>query len=154
MATKVAVVKQVQGTTLIAKADSTHWVVMDGTPTFGGSSAGSSPKELLLMALGGCTAMDVIPMLRKKRTPVDTVEIRISGNVREEHPQVFTDIHIEYIIHGDGVNPGEVEHAIELSTTKYCSVSAMLSPGVNITHSYRIMDKQTAATPVPLIAEN
>lgn len=138
MATKQATVKQVQGTTLIAKADSCHWVVMDGSPTFGGSSAGSSPKELLLMALGGCTAMDVIPILRKKRVEVESFEIQLSGNVREEHPQVFTDIHVEYIFSGRNLDKADIERAIDLSTTKYCAVSAMLSDCVNITHSYKI----------------
>ena len=112
MATKQAIVKQVQGTTLIARADSTDWVAMDGSPTFGGSNAGSSPKELLLMALGGCTAMDVIPILQRKRAPVENIEIQVTGHVREEHPQVFTDIHIEYIIRGNGINPDDVERAI------------------------------------------
>ena len=154
MATKSSVVKQVQGTTLIAKADSSHWVIMDGTPTFGGSNAGSSPKELLLMALGGCTAMDVIPILQKKRASVDNVEIRVVGNVREEHPQVFTDIHVEYIIRGNGINPADVERAIELSTTKYCSVSAMLRGNVTITHSYRVENGYTVKPPETTVASN
>jgi putative redox protein len=142
MGLKEAIVKQVQGTTLIARADSAHWVVMDGSPTFGGCNAGSSPKELLLMALGGCTAMDVIPVLHKKRSAVENVEIHVSGNVRDEHPQVFTDIHVEYIFRGIGIDAADVEHAIELSTTKYCAVSAMLREGVSITHSYRIVEDQ------------
>ena len=152
MATKQAIVKQVQGTTLIARADSAHWVVMDGSPTFGGSNAGSSPKELLLMALGGCTAMDVIPILHKKHAAVEHVEIRVVGNAREEHPQVFTDIHVEYIIRGNGIDPDDVERAIELSTTKYCSVSAMLSAGVTITHSYRIESGHGAELEESLVA--
>jgi len=133
-----AVVKQVHGVTLAAKSDSKHWVIMDGSEAFGGSSAGSSPKELLLFALGGCTANDVIPILRKKRVPLAGLEIKLTGDVREEHPRVYTDIHIEYIIYGDNINPADVERAIELSTTKYCSVSAMLSASVRLTHSYRI----------------
>jgi putative redox protein len=139
MNTKQAVVKQVSGVTLAAKSDSGHWVMMDGSPTFGGSSAASSPKELLLMALGGCTANDVIPILKKRKAPVDSIEIRLSGSVREEHPQIFTDIHIEYLISGEGVDPADVERAIELSTTKYCAISAMLQPAVRITHAYSIL---------------
>jgi putative redox protein len=154
MATKQAIVKQVQGTTLVARADSGHWVAMDGSPTFGGSNAGSSPKELLLMALGGCTAMDVIPILRKKRSPVDNIEIHVKGEVREDHPQVFTDIHIEYVLHGNGINHDDVKYAIELSTTKYCAVSAMLSGSVHITHSYRIENGQVAPTHESLAAAN
>ena len=138
MATKQAIIKQVSGITLVAKSDSNHWVVMDSGEKFGGSLAGSTPKELLMMALGGCTAMDVIPILQKKKSPVDDFEIRISGEVREEHPQVFNNLHVEYILYGNGINPEDVERAIELSTTKYCAVSAMLRPAVKLTHSYRI----------------
>ncbi|MBI4810804.1 MAG: OsmC family protein [Ignavibacteriales bacterium] len=138
MATKEAIIKQVKGITLLAKSDSNHWVVMDGSDKFGGSLAGSGPKELLMFALGGCTAMDVIPILAKRKAPVENVEVKISGNVREEHPQVFTELHVEYVLYGNGINKEDVERAIELSTTKYCAVSAMLKPGVKITHSYRI----------------
>jgi putative redox protein len=138
MGTKQAIIKQVQGITLAAKSDSNHWVIMDGGEKFGGSLAGSSPKELMMFALGGCTAMDVLPILAKRKSPIDDFEIKVSGNVREEHPQIFTDLHIEYIFYGTGINPEDVERAIELSTTKYCAVSAMLKPGVPITHSYRI----------------
>ena len=106
--------------------------------------AGSTPKELLLIALGGCTASDVVPILKKKRVPVEKLEVRLTGNVREEHPQVFTDIHIEYVLYGNEIGPKDVERAIELSTTKYCAVSAMLQASVNITHSYRI--EQTEKT--------
>jgi putative redox protein len=133
-----AVIRQVQGITLVGRADSNHWVTMDGSQKFGGCMSGSSPKELLLIALGGCTSMDVIPILQKKRAPVDGYELRITANVREEHPQVYTDIHLEYVFYGTGINPQDVERAIELSTTKYCSVSAMLKSSVAITHSYII----------------
>ncbi len=138
MKTKTAIVKQVRGITLAGKSDSNHWVMMDGGPTFGGSEAGSSPKELLLMALGGCTAMDVIPILKKKKTPVQDFQINLTANMQEEHPQVLTDIHVEYVFYGEGINAEEVERAIELSTTKYCAISAMLKPSVKITHSYKI----------------
>ncbi|MBI5216587.1 MAG: OsmC family protein [Ignavibacteriae bacterium] len=138
MKTKTAIVKQVRGITLAGKSDSNHWVMMDGGPTFGGSEAGSSPKELLLMALGGCTAMDVIPILKKKKTPVQDFQINLTANMQEEHPQVLTDIHVEYVFYGEGINSEDVERAIELSTTKYCAISAMLRPSVKITHSYKI----------------
>ncbi|MBM4167299.1 MAG: OsmC family protein [Ignavibacteria bacterium] len=142
MQTKTAFLKQLQGVTLIAKSDSNHWIIMDGSPTFGGSSAGSSPKELLLMALGGCTSNDVIPILKKKKVELDGFEIHLTGTVREEHPQVFTDIHIEYVFYGEQIHAEDVERAIELSTTKYCSITAMLSAIVKITHSYRIEEKK------------
>lgn len=138
MVTKNAIVRQVIGATLIGKADTNHWVVMDGSPSTGGSDAATKPKELLLMALGGCTGMDVITILEKKRARLEGFEIHLTGKEREEHPRIFTDIHIEYVVCGKDIKPADVERAIELSTTKYCSVSAMLKPTVNITHSYRI----------------
>jgi putative redox protein len=138
MATKEAIVRQVKGITLAAKADSNHWVIMDGPEEFEGGNAGARPKEMLLFALGGCTASDVIPILKKTKAPVRDFEIRLKATVREEHPQVFTDIHMEYVFYGEGINPADVERAIELSTTKYCSVSAMLRASVKLTHSYRI----------------
>jgi putative redox protein len=145
MAQKKAIIRQLQGITFAAKSDSNHWVMMDGSPAFGGSSAGSSPKELVLMALGGCTASDVVSILGKKRAPVSNVEVRLTANVTEEHPQVFTDIHIEYVIYGDGVKAEDVERAIELSTTKYCAVSMMLRPAMKITHSHSIQPAVPAA---------
>ena len=138
MSTKKVFIKQVQGITLAAKADSNHWVMMDGRDASGVEGAASTPKELLLMALGGCTSMDVIPILRKKRVPLDGFEVRLTGNTCEEHPQVFTDIKIEYVFYGEGIQDADVQRAIELSTTKYCSVSAMLRDNVKITHSYTI----------------
>lgn len=138
MAEKKAVVRQIHGVTFAGKADSNHWVVMDGPETVGGSDAGARPKELLLMALGGCTGSDVAAILRKKRVPLEGFEIRLSANTQEEHPQVFTDIHIEYVFFSETIPVADVERAIELSTTKYCSVSAMLNASVKITHSYKI----------------
>jgi putative redox protein len=144
---KQAILKQAQGTTFIAKANSNHWVVIDNGPGDGGSGAGTSPKELLLLALAGCTASDVVPILRKKRTPLKDFEIRVTANEREEFPRVFADIHLEYVFYGDGIKRKDVEHAIELSVTKYCSVHAMVSPGVSITHSHRIEPASSIGNP-------
>ncbi|MBI5474417.1 MAG: OsmC family protein [Ignavibacteriae bacterium] len=152
MAKKTALIKQLQGTTLVAKSDSKHWVVMDGGPNTGGSEAAPTPKELLMFAVGGCTAMDVIPILKKKRVPVENVEVIVSGTTREEHPQVFNELHVEYVVYGENINPADVERAIDLSTTKYCSVHAMLSKGVKMTHSYRIEPINAAAEKQPISA--
>ncbi len=148
MSVRKAIVRQVQGITLAAKAETNHWVMMDGRDSAGGEGAASTPKELLLMALGGCTAMDVIPILKKKRVNLQGLEVRLTGNAREEHPQVFTDIHIEYVFFGDAIPETDVQHAIELSTTKYCSVSAMLREGVKLTHSY-VIQPPPKATGLP-----
>ena len=136
--TKEIHLRQIKNNTFAAKAGSNHWVVMDTKNEAGGSEAGSTPKELLLMALAGCTSMDVIPILKKKRSPVLAYECNVKGVEREEHPKIFTEIHIEYVFYGDGIKAEDVERAIDLSATKYCSVSAQLSPSASITHSYRI----------------
>ena len=146
MASKTAVLKQIQGLTFVARGDSNHWVVMDGPESVGGTNAGSRPKELVLFAVAGCTASDVVSILKKKRIPVQEFEIRVSGTEREEHPKIFTDIHLEYIIRGENINPDDVERAIDLSATKYCSVSAMLKPTVKITHSFKIESPSTLRT--------
>ena len=139
MATKQAIVRQINGgVTFVAKGDSGHWVTMDGPADFGGSNAGSRPKELILFALGGCTGSDVVAILKKKRAPVQDFEMNLSAVTADEHPQVYTSIHIEYVFYGTGINCSDVERAIELSTTKYCAVSAMLRASVSITHAYRI----------------
>ena len=136
--------KQVQGVTVVARGASNHWIVMDGSPDFNGSGAASTPKELVLMALAGCTANDVIPILKKKRVPLQNLEIKVSGVEQNEHPKIFTEIHLEYIFYGEGINAADVERAIELSTTKYCSVSAILSASAKLSHSYRIEATTTA----------
>ena len=135
---KEAHLRQVDGITFVARANSNHWVVMDGSSEFGGSLAGSTPKELVLMALAGCTASDVIPILRKKRVALEKFEIHVRANERDEHPRIFTDIHVEYVFHGNNLNTTDLERAIELSTTKYCSVSAILRASATLTHSYRV----------------
>ncbi|HEU5131417.1 MAG TPA: OsmC family protein, partial [Pyrinomonadaceae bacterium] len=89
-------------------------------------------------ALGGCTASDVISILLKKRVALDGFEIHITAEQQDEYPQVFTKIHLEYVIRGNDVRPEDVVRAIQLSESKYCSVSAMLRPAVPITWTYRI----------------
>lgn len=140
--TKTATLKQIQGIAFAAKGESNHWVMMDGPESVDGTNAASRPKELVLFALAGCTASDVVNILKKKRVHVQGFEMQLTGHERDEHPKIFTDIHIEYIFHGENINPADVERAIELSTTKYCSVSAMLQPTVKLTHSYRIEQHQ------------
>ena len=139
MATKTAFVKNIEGVTFIGKADSKHWVTMDGPEDFGGSNAGTRPKELILLALGGCTGSDVAVILKKKKIKYDKFEMNISAEQQEVHPQVYTKIHIEFVFHGNGIPKEAVERAIELSQKTYCSVTAMLQNSVEITHSYKII---------------
>ena len=139
MSTKKAVVKHIKGVTFLGKSDSNHWITMDGPESFGGSDAGTRPKELLLIALGGCTGSDVITILQKKKVQISNFEMNISADVVEEHPQVFTKINVEYVFHGKDIQEKDVERAIELSQTKYCSVTHMLNKAMEITHSFKII---------------
>ncbi len=142
MATKTAYLKQLKGITFAAKSDTNHWVMMDGSPEFGGSSAGSSPKELVLMGLAGCTSSDVINILNKKRVNLQNYEVNIKADVSDEHPKVFTSINIEYVFYGKDIKVNDVERAIELSQTKYCGVTKMLEKAVKISHTYKIIEEE------------
>jgi putative redox protein len=136
--TKEIYVKQLKGSTFAAKAGSNHWVMMDTKAEAGGNDGASTPKELVLIALAGCTSMDVVSILKKKKSPVMGYECMVNGIERDEHPKIFTEIHVGYVFYGDGIKPEDVERAIELSVTKYCSVSAILSASAKLTHSYKI----------------
>ncbi len=142
MATKKAILKQVQGITFVGKTDSNHWITMDGPESFGGSDAGIRPKELLMLSLGGCTGSDVTSILSKKKIKLDGFEINISADVADEHPQVFTKMHLEYVFYGKNLPEKDIERAIDLSLTKYCSVTAMLQKAMPIEHSYKIIESE------------
>jgi len=100
---------------------------------------GPTPMQLLLMGLAGCTSMDVLSILKKKRQPLTGLQVKVTGERREEHPKIFTKIHLEFIVKGQGVTPQAVERAIELSQEKYCSAAAMLKEAAEITTSYQIL---------------
>ena len=140
MATKTAVIKHIEGVTFSGKADSNHWVSMDGPSDFGGSDAGTRPKELILISLGGCTASDVAVILKKKKVKFDNFELNITAESQDKHPQVYTKIHVEFVFYGKDIPMEAVERAIELSQSTYCSVTAMLKNSVEITHSYKIVE--------------
>jgi putative redox protein len=142
MATKKAIVKQIKGITFVGKTDSNHWITMDGPESFGGSDAGIRPKELLMLSLGGCTGSDVASILGKKKIKLDGFEMNISADVADEHPQVFTKMHLEYVFYGKNLPEKDIERAIDLSLTKYCSVTAMLQKAMPIEHSYKIIESE------------
>jgi len=140
MATKTAFVTQVgkNGITFAGHTNSKHWVMMDGPESFGGKDAGTRPKELLLLALAGCTGSDVASILAKKRVALDGFDMEITAQETEEHPKVFESMHVEYVFRGRNIDPKDVERAIELSLTKYCGVTAMFRKAMSVTHGYRI----------------
>lgn len=117
--------------------DSGYPVVMKGTA----DAEGASPMSLFLSAVAGCTAMDVLSIVQKKRQQVDNLEIEIVGRRAETHPKVYTDVDITYIIYGKDIDPAAVERAIELSQTKYCSASnTFVDAGVTIKTHYEIRE--------------
>ncbi|MCZ7557589.1 MAG: OsmC family protein [Bacteroidia bacterium] len=142
MATKTAHVTQVgkNSITFAGHTDSKHWLMMDGPTSFGGNDAGIRPKELLLLSLAGCTGSDVASILSKKRVTLDGFEMIVTAEETEEHPKVFSSMHVEYVFRGKGIEAKDVERAIELSQTRYCGVTAMLEKAMDITHSYRIVE--------------
>ncbi|MBI4654741.1 MAG: OsmC family protein [Nitrospirae bacterium] len=131
------------GMQFVATADSGHAVVMDTTQIVGGNNTGSRPSELLLMAFGGCSGMDVISILRKKKQDVRGFELNVKGEMAETHPHYYTTLHIEYVVTGKNVSEETVKRAIELSLEKYCSVGATLGKAARITHSYKVIQESS-----------
>lgn len=137
-----AYVKQINGISFVGKTDSNHWITMDGPEDFGGSNAGIRPKELMLLALGGCTGSDVVSILQKKRIDVRSFEINITAEMTDDHPKVYNSMKIEYVFKGKGIKDSDVERAIELSQTKYCGVTKMYEKAMEITHSFTIHNEE------------
>jgi putative redox protein len=124
-----------------ATTDTGFGLTLDADPSVGGQDMGFRPLELMLVSLAGCTAMDVISILKKKRQDVTGFEVRVEGDQAGDHPKVYTDIRVLYIVRGRNIDPAAVERSIELSETKYCPASAMLRHAANITSSYEIVEE-------------
>lgn len=117
-------------------------VKLDADPAVGGSSDGFKPMQLFAVGLAGCTAMDVISILRKKRQDITAFEVRVHAEQSSDHPHVFTHIRIEYILTGHNLSADAVQRAIALSETKYCPAQAMLSKVTPIELSYTINEAE------------
>lgn len=124
--------------TFMAKGDSGHWIALDAAESLHGHDAGTRPMELVLEALAGCTAMDVLSILHKKRMKYDQFAIDVDAERADQHPKVFTKIHLTYKFWGENLSDNSISRAIELSETKYCSVSAMLREKAEITSEYQL----------------
>ena len=133
-------VKWVEGVTFLGETESSHAIVMDGAPEGGGRNLGPRPMETLLAGAGGCTAYDVVTMLRKSRQDVADVVVELDAERAPADPKVFTRIHLHFVVKGRGVRREAVERAIELSATKYCSASIMLGKTAEITHDFEIVE--------------
>lgn len=138
-------VQWVQDAMFLAESGSGHAVVMDGPPDSGGRNLGCRPMEMLLLGMGGCTAFDVVHILRKARQPVAGCVVELEAERAVEPPQVFTKIHVHYIVGGRGLKHAQVERAVALSTEKYCSASIMLGKTAEISHDFVVRDGQEEA---------
>ncbi|MCP5276756.1 MAG: OsmC family protein [Thiobacillus sp.] len=133
-------VKWVEGVCFMAESGSGHAVVMDGAPDIGGKNLGPRPMEMLLMGAGGCTSVDVIMILQKSRQDVVDCQVEIEADRAEDHPKVFTSIHMHFTVKGRGLKPEVVDRAIKLSAEKYCSASIILGKTARMTHDFEIVE--------------
>lgn len=136
-----AKITHVKGFQFVGEPSSGHAIVMDGDPVSGGKNSGVRPTELLLLSIGGCSGMDVISVLTKKRQQVTGFEINVKGKRAEEYPKKFTDITMEFVVKGKHISEEAVRKAIDLSMNKYCSVKATLEGVSKITFSYKIIQE-------------
>ena len=128
------------GMSFLAETGSNHAIVMDGAPEAGGRNLAPRPMEMLLAGTGGCTAFDVVTILRKGRHAVTGCEVSLSAERAESEPRVFTKIHLHFKVSGRQLKPEAVSRAIELSKDKYCSASIMLGKTATISHDFEICE--------------
>ncbi len=132
-------IKWVEDVTFMGESGSGHTVTMDGPPEEGGKNRGVRPMEMLLIGMGGCTAFDVVHILRKARQPVTDRMVELEAERAPSPPKVFTSIHVHYRVKGSNLKDAQVKRAVELSTEKYCSASIMLAKTAQISHDYEIV---------------
>jgi putative redox protein len=128
------------GMAMLGESGSGHAVVMDGAPEGGGRNLGPRPMEMVLLGTGGCTAYDVVLILKRSRADVRSCEVELAAERAAEDPKVFTRIHFAFKVSGKGLKVAAVERAVALSHEKYCSASIMLAKTADITHSFEIID--------------
>ena len=133
-------VNWIDGMLMVGKSHSGHSITMDGPPEIGGENLGVRPMEMLLLGVAGCTMIDVVTTLKKMRQDLTNCETKLSAERADEHPKVFTDIHIQFIVKGQDLDPKKVEKAITLSAEKYCSASIMLGETATITHDFEVVE--------------
>jgi putative redox protein len=117
-----------------------HVIKMDALPEFGGQNSGPGPKKLMLVALSGCTGMDVVSILKKMRVDIDKLEIEVQGDVTDEHPKHYHKMHVIYYIHGNDLPLDKLEKAVKMSEDTYCGVRAAYAKGMEMTSEIRIIE--------------
>jgi putative redox protein len=140
------------GMRLVGDVEDGPSILLDSSHPDYGTHSGPAPMELLLLGLAGCTAMDVVSIMAKKRQPMTNLQVKVQGERAETHPKIWTKIHLEYIAYGEGISETALARAIELSESTYCSASAMLSKAAEITNSYRIVETHNPSKPGTITA--
>jgi putative redox protein len=135
-----ATIKWVDNVMFVGQSGSGHSVVIDGPPESGGNNAGVRPMELVLMGLGACTSFDVVSILKKSRQDVTDCHAELEAERADTVPQVFTRIHVHFVVSGKNLRPKQVERAVNLSADKYCSASIMMAKTAEITHDFEIIE--------------
>lgn len=128
-----------EGMSFIAETGSGHMVAMDGAPEAGGRNLAPRPMELLLAGTGGCTAFDIVMILKRGRQEVSGCEVKLGAERAESDPKVFTRINMHFVVKGKNLKPDAVERAVKLSAEKYCSASIMLGKTAAISHTWEIV---------------
>lgn len=128
------------GMSFVAQTGSGHIVAMDGAPEGGGNNLAPRPMEMVLVGTGGCTAYDVVMILKKSRADVKDCSVTLKAERASEDPKVFTKIHFHFTVTGRNLNPSAVKRAVTLSHDKYCSASIMLAKTAELTHSVEIVE--------------
>ncbi|TAN44262.1 MAG: osmotically inducible protein OsmC [Nitrospirae bacterium] len=134
-----ATVKWVDGLQFVGETGSGHAIVLDGDTEFGGKNTGVRPTELLMIGLGGCSGMDILSILKKKRQKVSSFEARITANKTKTEPVRFEKFNVEYVVTGENISEEAVKRAVELSMEKYCSVKLTLENKAEVSFSYKIV---------------
>lgn len=136
-------IKWVEGVAFLGESGSGHSVLMDGAPDAGGRNVGFRPMEMLLLGLGGCSAFDVVLILKRGREPVTDCVVELDADRATTDPKIFTHIRMRYIVSGRGLDRNKVERAVKLSAEKYCSASAILGKTAELTHTVEIVEAST-----------
>ena len=129
-----------EGMSFLAETGSNHLVTMDGAPDGGGRNLAPRPMEMVLLGTGGCTAYDVVVILKKSGQDVTGCEVKLSAERATTDPKVFTKIHMHWTVRGRGLKRNLVEHAVRLTHEKYCSATAMLSKTAEVTRDFEIIE--------------
>jgi putative redox protein len=140
-------VKWNEGMSFVGETGSGHAIVIDGAPEHGGRNLGARPMELVLLGAAGCTAFDVVSILRKARQPIADCAVAVEGDRAEDPPKVYTRIHFRYTVAGRGLDPHQVERAVKLSKDKYCSATIMLAKTAEITYEIAIVEGDSVPMP-------